>query len=71
MKLYRWLIAVGVVAAVVSLVVPSPVSAQTVTGTIDGRVSDESKAAVPGAAVTAKNVATGLTRSATVSAAGT
>jgi len=37
---------------------------------IDGRVLDESRAAVPGATVTAKNVATGLTRTAAVSATG-
>jgi outer membrane receptor protein involved in Fe transport len=45
--------------------------AQTDTGTIDGRVLDEQKAAVPGATVTAKNTATGLVRSAVSAATGT
>lgn len=41
------------------------------TGSVDGRVFDESKAATPGATITAKNVATGLTRTANASASGT
>ncbi|PYR74686.1 MAG: hypothetical protein DMF86_17820 [Acidobacteria bacterium] len=45
--------------------------AQTDTGIIDGRVVDESKAAVPGATVTAKNVATGFSRSSVSSELGT
>src|SRR5262245_14892682 len=45
--------------------------AQTDTGIIDGRVLDESKAAVPGATVTAKNVATGFMRSSVSSELGT
>ncbi len=45
--------------------------AQTDTGVIDGRVLDESKAAVPGATVTAKNVATGFSRSSVSSDLGT
>src|SRR5258708_11486216 len=71
MKLFRWMIAAAAVAAAASLVVPPPLGAQTTTGTIDGRVSDESKAPVGGATVTARNVDTGLTRSGTVSSAGT
>jgi outer membrane receptor protein involved in Fe transport len=45
--------------------------AQGNVGTIDGRVLDQSRAAVPGTTVTAKNLATGLSRSAVVSATGT
>ena len=71
MKLFRWVVAVAAVAALASLIVPAPLGAQTVTGTIDGRVSDESRAAVPGASITAKSAATGLTRTGTVSTAGT
>ena len=71
MKLFRWLLAVVAVVTAGSLIAPGPVGAQTMTGTIDGRVVDESKAGVPGATVTAKNAATGLVRSAVVSPAGT
>jgi hypothetical protein len=48
-----------------------PAWAQSDTGVIDGRVMDESKAPVPGASVTARNVATGLTRSSVSSTLGT
>jgi len=41
------------------------------TGVIDGRLADESKSPVPGATVTARNTATGLTRSTVSSALGT
>ncbi len=51
--------------------VPALVYAQTDTGVIDGRVVDESKNVVPGVTVTAKNVATGLTRSAVSGDTGT
>jgi outer membrane receptor protein involved in Fe transport len=54
------------------LVRPLPVwAAESDTGSIDGHVFDETKAAIPGATVTAKNVATGLSRNAVVSASGT
>ncbi len=55
----------------VMLAVPRPGLAQTDTGTIDGRVVDQSKAAVPGATITARNAATGLTRTTMSSATGT
>ncbi len=63
------LAAILVVAA--GLILPATALAQGNVGTIDGRVLDQSKAAVPGATVTAKNVATGLTRTAVVSPTGT
>lgn len=44
---------------------------QSDTGSIDGRVLDAQRAAVPGATITARNVATGLTRTGTSSAVGT
>src|SRR5712691_9667292 len=45
--------------------------AQSDTGTIDGRVLDAQKNAVPGVTVTAKNLNTGLTRSTVSSGSGT
>ena len=62
MKFSRWQGTAATLALVASLCAPSWVMAQTGTGTIDGRVLDESRASLPGATVTAKNVATGLTR---------
>src|SRR5437867_8917064 len=41
---------------------PAPALAQATTGTISGTVTDESKAVLPGATVTVKNVETGSTR---------
>jgi hypothetical protein len=48
------------VAAVVAIGLP--VAAQTVTGTLQGTVTDTTGAAVPGVAVTVRNVETGLVR---------
>jgi Carboxypeptidase regulatory-like domain len=56
--------AILLLAAGVLLIHPRIVLAQSDTGIIDGRVFDESKAPVPGATVTAKNTATGFTRTA-------
>jgi hypothetical protein len=58
------------VAAAV-LATPWSAWAQTDTGVIDGRVFDQTKAAVPGATITARNVATGFTRSAVSGEQGT
>ena len=71
MKFSRWQGMAAAITLAASLCAPSWVTAQTGTGTIDGRVHDESRAALPGATVTAKNLATGLTRTATVSGTGT
>jgi len=60
-----------IAAAVLLAVTPRVARAQSDTGVIDGHVLDESKAALPGATVRARNVATGFTRSATSSGLGT
>ncbi len=46
------------------------VSAQTVTGTIEGRVTDQSGAVIPSAKVTVKNDETGMVRSAAANSEG-
>src|SRR4029079_15875239 len=48
----------------------SPAAAQQTTGNIQGRIIDAQKAAVPGVTVTAKNAATGYTRSEVTDAEG-
>jgi hypothetical protein len=59
----RW--SVGIVAAVCVLSLGSlNAFAQVITGTIYGVVLDESKAAIPGATVTVKNMDTGVTHQA-------
>lgn len=53
-----------------TLALPCVTEAQTITATINGVVTDPSGAVLPNAAVTAKNVATGVETSATANAAG-
>jgi outer membrane receptor protein involved in Fe transport len=67
----RFRFAIAALLAVAVLAVPGLAWAQSDTGSIDGRVFDETKAAVPGATITARNEATGLVRSVTTTAAGT
>jgi outer membrane receptor protein involved in Fe transport len=62
---------VGLVAALVLTAAPITLLAQTDTGSLDGRVFDEQKAGMPGVTVTAKNTATGLTRTVQSGATGT
>lgn len=57
--------------AAMLLVAPTSVWAQADTGVIDGRVFDQSKAAMPGVTLTARNPATGFSRSAVSGATGT
>ena len=71
MKLSRLPALAAALAVVAGLALPATARAQGNVGVIDGRVLDQSRAAVPGATVTAKNVATGLTRTAVVSPTGT
>src|SRR4029450_10613432 len=58
-------------AAILLVISPTVALAQSDTGVIDGRALDESKAALPGVTITAKNAATGFTRSTTSSSLGT
>ena len=65
------LLVCGLVAMLVSmLAVPSTVSAQAVTGTLLGNVTDASGAAVPGATVTATETQTNISRTAVSNEAG-
>ncbi|HEY7056934.1 MAG TPA: carboxypeptidase-like regulatory domain-containing protein, partial [Vicinamibacterales bacterium] len=61
-----------IIVAMVALCVCAalPVAAQQTTGNIQGRIVDTQKAAVPGVTVTAKNTATGFTRSEVTDAEG-
>src|SRR5215510_1152499 len=56
-------IMVALVAACAISLAGSPAAAQQTTGNIQGRIVDAQKAAVPGVTVTAKNDATGYSRS--------
>src|SRR5512137_2997395 len=71
MKLSRLPALAAALVVLASFALPASVGAQGNVGVVDGRVLDQTKAAVPGATVTAKNVATGLTRTAVVSPTGT
>ena len=53
---------VGLLALLACLAFPSRLAAQSTTGTIQGTVSDEQEAVVPGATVTIRNVATNAVR---------
>jgi outer membrane receptor protein involved in Fe transport len=61
-----------IIVAMVALCVCAalPVAAQQTTGNIQGRIVDTQRAAVPGVTVTAKNTATGFTRSEVTDAEG-
>ena len=47
--------------ALLALSLVAPATAQTITGRIDGRVTDSSGAVLPGATITIVNTGTGLT----------
>jgi len=57
-------------AALIVLLACAPAIAQQTTGTVTGRVVDQSGAAIPGATVTAKSPSTGFSRSETSDAEG-
>jgi hypothetical protein len=58
------------VALALSLFVSGPVNAQVAGATLSGTVMDQSGGVVPRAAISIKNIATGITRSSTTSTAG-
>jgi hypothetical protein len=60
----------GLLVAVSVWLLPSPSSAQAVTGTILGIIIDSTGAVMPGATVTLTHAGTGLVRSVTTDAAG-
>lgn len=62
----------GTLVALLALALawPAAVSAQVTTAIVQGRVADASGAAVPGAAITARNTDTGATRNAVTDASG-
>src|SRR5262249_35246173 len=63
-------IIVAIIAICALAVAAAPAMAQQTTGNIQGRIIDAQKAAVPGVTVTAKNTATGYTRSEVTDAEG-
>ncbi len=67
MRIQRFL---PVFLALFMLTISSPLSAQTVTGSVGGTVTDPSGAVVPNAQVIAHNVATGIDTQATTNAGG-
>lgn len=58
------------IVLVVALLVPASLSAQTVTGTLQGTVKDTSGAVMPGAVVSMRNLDTGQTRETTTNTVG-
>jgi hypothetical protein len=63
MPLSLWLKRVVPVACAVVALLPRPLAAQAVSGTILGEVADTTGAVIPGATVTLTNTGTGFTRS--------
>src|SRR5688572_32504067 len=61
--LSHWLKRAGLVACALVALMPRPLAAQAVSGTILGEVSDTTGAVIPGATVTLTNTGTGFTRS--------
>lgn len=57
-------------AALAFILIASPAAAQTVTGTLQGTVTDATGAVLPGAMVTIKNIDTGASREITTNAVG-
>ncbi|MHB0970841.1 MAG: TonB-dependent receptor [Thermoanaerobaculia bacterium] len=61
---------IGILFFVIALLLPPTLLAQSATGSIKGAAVDQSDAALPGVTVTARNVATGSTRTAVSGAGG-
>src|SRR5947207_15555244 len=53
---------ISVVLAILHIIISIPAVAQTVTGTMNGTVTDKSGGALPGVTITIRNAETGLER---------
>jgi Carboxypeptidase regulatory-like domain len=71
MKASRFHFGIVALLVVTACVIPVVSGAQSDAGSIDGRVLDETNAALSGASITARNVETGLSRNVASSARGT
>jgi hypothetical protein len=67
-RTHRWVR--GALALVIGVALTHHVTAQIATATLDGVVTDETGAALPGVSLTIKSAATGVTRSVTTDVAG-
>ena len=71
--IFRWMVrwsAIAIIIAFLSLVLATSGLAQLSTGNISGIVTDQSGAVTPGAAITIKNLETGVSRNAVANESG-
>ncbi|MGE5725169.1 MAG: TonB-dependent receptor domain-containing protein, partial [Acidobacteriota bacterium] len=70
MRTQAWVARLAVLFVFLIVMVSSPVLAQKITGDISGDIADASGAVIPNATVTARNLGTDLTRTATTTSSG-